>query len=257
MLQKIIIMSKIRVSAISYTNTIPFIYGIENSPIINHIELTKDIPSECARKLLENKADIGLVPVAILPKIQNAEVVSDFCIGATGPARSVILGSNRPIDEIETIYLDYHSRSSVMLARILAKKVWNLKVKWADTTEGFEKNINEKTAAVVIGDKAFTVERNFTYKYDLAEEWIKFTGLPFVFAVWASNKPLGHLFKTEFNNALKKGLDSIEIIDKSSFSHLPKHVDAIDYLKNNLSFTFDEEKKKGMKLFLQYAGEII
>ena len=250
-------MSKIRVSAISYTNTIPFIYGLENSSIINHIELTKDIPSECAKKLLENKADIGLVPVAVIPKIHNAEIVSDYCIGAVGPARSVILGSYKPIHEIETIYLDYHSRSSVMLARILAKKVWNLKVKWADTTEGFEKQINEKNAAVVIGDKAFAVEQMFTYKYDLAEEWVNFTGLPFVFAVWVSNKPLGQLFKTEFNNALKKGLESIDIIDKSSFSHLPKHVDAIDYLKNNLSFTFDEEKKKGLKLFLEFAGEIM
>jgi chorismate dehydratase len=249
-------MSKIRVSAISYTNTIPFIYGLENSSIINHIELTKDIPSECAKKLLENKADIGLVPVAVIPKIHNAEVVSDYCIGASGPARSVILGSNKPMNEIETIYLDYHSRSSVMLARILAKKFWNITVKWADTTEGFENRVNEANAAVVIGDKAFSVEKTFTYKYDLAQEWIKFTGLPFVFAVWASNKPLGQLFKTEFNNALKKGVDSIDKIDKSAFLHLPKHVDAIDYLKNNLSFTLDDNKKKGMELFLKYAAEI-
>ncbi len=249
-------MSKIRVSAISYTNTVPFIYGLENSSIINHIELSKDIPSECAKKLLENKADIGLVPVAVIPKIFNAEVVSDFCIGATGPARSVILGSYKPIDKIETIYLDYHSRSSVMLARILAKKAWNIKVKWADTTEGFENQINEANAAVIIGDKVFSVEQKFTYKYDLAHEWVKFTGLPFVFAVWASNKPLGQLFKTEFNNALKKGIESIDIIDKSNFSHLPKHVDPIDYLKNNLSFTFDDKKKKGMELFLKYAAEI-
>ncbi|OFX83295.1 MAG: hypothetical protein A2W99_12225 [Bacteroidetes bacterium GWF2_33_16] len=249
-------MSKIRVSAISYTNTVPFIYGLENSSIINHIELSKDIPSECAKKLLENKADIGLVPVAVIPKIFNAEIVADYCIGATGPARSVILGSYKPINEIETIYLDYHSRSSVMLARILAKEFWNIKVKWADTTEGFENKINGSNAAVVIGDKAFTVEQKFTYKYDLAEEWIKYTGLPFVFAVWASNKPLGQLFKTEFNNALKKGIDSIDKLEKSSFSYLPQHVDAIDYLKNNISYNLDDNKKKGMTLFLKYASEI-
>ena len=249
-------MSKIRVSAISYTNTVPFIYGLENSSIINHIELLKDIPSECARKLLENKADIGIVPVAVLPKISNAEVVADYCIGATGPARSVILGAYKPISEIDTIYLDYHSRSSVMLARILAKKYWNIKVKWADTTEGFENTINGSSGAVIIGDKAFTVEQKFTYKYDLAEEWIRFTGLPFVFAVWASNKPLGKLFKTEFNNALKKGIDSIDKLERSLFSHLPKHVDAIDYLKNNISYPLDENKKKGMELFLKYAAEI-
>lgn len=196
-------MSKIRVSAISYTNTVPFIYGLENSPLINHIELKKDIPSECAKKLLENKADIGLVPVAVIPKINNAEVVSDFCIGATGPARSVILGAYKPINELETIYLDYHSRSSVMLARILAKKVWNIKVKWADTTEGFENKIDDKSGAVVIGDKAFTVENKFTFRYDLADEWVKFTGLPLFLLFGHQINPLGNYLKASLTMLLK------------------------------------------------------
>ena len=68
-------MTKIKISAVSYTNTLPFIYGLENSKIINHIELSKDIPSVCAKKLISNKVDIGLVPVAIIPKLNNYEII--------------------------------------------------------------------------------------------------------------------------------------------------------------------------------------
>jgi len=127
-------MTKIKISAVSYTNTLPFIYGIENSKIINHIELSKDIPSVCAQKLLENKVDLGLIPVVILPKLNHYEIISDYCIGASGPVKSVILASFKPLNEIKTIFLDYHSRSSVMLTRILANKFWKINVKWTNTS---------------------------------------------------------------------------------------------------------------------------
>ena len=157
-------MTKIRISAVSYTNTFPFIYGIENSKIIDHIDLSKDIPSVCAQKLLDNKVDIGLIPIAVMPKLNHSEIISDYCIGASGPVRSVILASFKPLNEIETIYLDYHSRSSVMLTRILAKKFWKINVRWTETTEGFENRIKENEAAVIIGDKALSVEKKFPFE---------------------------------------------------------------------------------------------
>jgi len=249
-------MSKIKISAVSYTNTFPFIYGIENSKIINHIELSKDIPSICAQKLLDNKVDLGLIPVAVIPKLNHSEIITNFCIGASAPVRSVILASFKPLDEIETIYLDYHSRSSVMLTRILAKKFWNLDVKWTDTTEGFENRIKNNEAAVIIGDKALMAEKNFPYVYDLAEEWIKNTQLPFVFAAWVSNRNLGNTFKEEFNKALQYGIDHMDnMIDTYDFSFLPKHIDPKVYLEKNIDFKLDDQKQKGLELFLKYASE--
>lgn len=249
-------MTKIKISAVSYTNSFPFIYGIENSPIINHIELSKDIPSVCAQKLLENKVDLGLIPVAVLPKLNHAEIISDYCIGASGPVRSVILASFTPIKDIKTIYLDYHSRSSVMLTRILASKFWDINVKWTDTTEGFENRIKENEAAVIIGDKALTVENNFPYIYDLAEEWIKNTKLPFVFAAWVSNRNLGETFRNEFNEALKFGINHIDdMISSYDFNFMPKSFDPKDYLTNNIDYHLDNKKVKGMNLFLNYASE--
>ncbi|MBU8893928.1 MAG: menaquinone biosynthesis protein [Bacteroidales bacterium] len=249
-------MSKIRISAVSYINTLPFIYGIENSGILNQIELTKDIPSLCAQKLLENKVDLGLVPVAVIPKLTNHEIVSDFCIGASGPVRSVILGSNCPLDEIKTIYLDYHSRSSVMLTRILARHFWNINVNWADTTDGFENRIKENEAGVIIGDKALTAEKKFPFVYDLAEEWIKFTNLPFVFAAWVANKKLSESFINDFNAALSYGTKHIDdMVNSTIFSDIPKHIDPKEYLIKNIDYYLDDKKTEGMKLFLKYAGE--
>jgi len=249
-------MTKIKISAVSYTNTFPFIYGIENSPIINHIELSKDIPSICAQKLLDNKVDLGLIPVAVIPKLKHSEIISNYCIGASGPVRSVILASHKPLDEIETIYLDYHSRSSVMLTRILAKHFWNINVKWTDTTDGFENRIKENEAAVIIGDKALAVEDNFPYVYDLAEEWIKHTNLPFVFAAWVTNKNLGATFKSEFNKALEFGINHLDdMINTTDFSYLPAHINPKEYLSKNIDFKLDNKMTKGLDLFLNYASD--
>ncbi|MFO7827235.1 MAG: menaquinone biosynthesis protein [Bacteroidales bacterium] len=249
-------MTKIKISAVSYTNTFPFIYGIEKNHIIDKIELSKDIPSVCAQKLLDNTVDIGLVPVAIIPELAYYEIVADYCIGASDKVRSVILAANQPLDKIEKIYLDYQSRSSVMLSRILAKNFWKIDVEWADTSEGFIEKIKDKEAAVIIGDRALESETKFPFVYDLAEEWIKYTGLPFVFAAWVANKPIDERFKTEFNLALKSGLNHIDdMLEKYDVSYLPGHIDAKEYLINNIDFNLDDKKQKGMQLFLKLAND--
>jgi len=249
-------MTKVKISAVSYTNTLPFVYGLENSDIINHIDLSKDIPAICAYKLLNNEVDIGLVPVAVIPKLKHSEILSDYCIGASGTVRSVILASFKPLKQVKSILLDYHSRSSVMLTRILAKHFWKIDVKWTDTNEGFQNRINSEQAAVIIGDKAMNVENNFPYVYDLADEWIKFTNLPFVFAAWVSNKDIGSTFKEEFNKALRFGIEHIDDAIKSSdLSYLSEHIDAKDYLIKNIDFNLDQKKRDGMNLFLEYAKE--
>mgnify|MGYP001350334621 CR=1 FL=1 len=252
----ITIMTKIKISAVSYTNSVPFIYGLENSEIINHIELSKDIPSVCAQKLLDNKVDIGLIPVAVIPKLNHYEIISDYCIGAIGKVKSVILASFKPLNEIDTILLDYHSRSSVMLTRIMAKKFWKINVKWTDTTEGFENRIKQNEAAVIIGDKALVAENNFPFVYDLAEEWIKNTNLPFVFAAWVTTKQLGDTFKSLFNDALHYGIEHIDaMIQTTDFSFLPEGFDVNKYFTENIDYKLNQDKKKGMELFLNYVKE--
>lgn len=231
-------MNRYRISAISYTNTKPFVYGLQHSGIAQKAEINYDIPSECARKLIEDQTDIGIVPVAALLQIPGYQIISDYCIGAVGPVNSVFIFSEKPIQEIKTLRLDEQSRSSNNLARVLLKNYWKNQ---PELVEG------EADAFVEIGDRTFGKTNKYPYVYDLAEEWIRFTGLPFAFAVWASNKPVSEEFIAEFNEALKFGLDHreeilTELTPRNDF-------DFEDYLMNRINYHLDEKKREAISKF--------
>ncbi|MEP7264588.1 MAG: MqnA/MqnD/SBP family protein, partial [Bacteroidota bacterium] len=82
---------KVKVSVVSYLNSKPFAFGIENSTLRNQMEVTYDNPAKCAQRLIDGDADVGLVPVAVIPFIKNAEIISDYCIAAEGKVESVLL----------------------------------------------------------------------------------------------------------------------------------------------------------------------
>ncbi|MBC8052728.1 MAG: menaquinone biosynthesis protein [Sphingobacteriaceae bacterium] len=239
-------MSKIRISAVSYTNSKPFVYGLEHSEILNEIELSLDNPSDCAQKLIDNQVDIGLIPVAALPSIKDYEIVSDYCIGADGAVNSVFIFSTKPIDQIQTLKLDSQSRTSNALARILLKEFWKVEIEFT---------IDTADAYVEIGDRTFGKIKSAQYVYDLAEEWKNFTGLPFTFAVWASNKKIDQVFLTSFNKALKMGLDNRDKV----IAQLPpdSDINLHDYLLNKIDYNFDENKRKALQLFLTYLRDLI
>ncbi len=239
-----------KISAVEYLNTIPFIYGINNSKISNQIELLLDFPSECARKLSENEVDIALVPVAILKKNPTFKIISDFCIGSNGKVDTVCLYSENPLELIEEIYLDYQSQTSVELLRILCREYWKISPNFQNSEKGFENKIEERTAALIIGDRAFTANKKYKYVYDLPEIWKEMTGLPFVFACWISNKNIDKNFLSEFNSALKFGLSEIDKAVEIEKHNYPHCNNPNDYLNNKISYILDEEKRKGMKVFL-------
>ena len=130
-------MRVLRISAVSYLNAFPFVYGIENAGLLNDYELMIDTPADCAVKLLQNEADIGLLPVAVLPEMEYYEIIGDYCIGCKGAVGSVILYSDVPLKHIKHIYLDYQSKTSVQLIKILAIKHWRINPKWEDGYDPF------------------------------------------------------------------------------------------------------------------------
>ena len=244
-------MDKIRVSAISYLNSIPFVYGLENSPLQSEIELSLDIPSECAKKLLDNKVDIGLVPVAIIPQLKFSEIIGPYCIGANGPVESVCLFSQVPLNEIECIQLDFHSKTSVQLVQLLSKKYWNINPKFNFAKKGFENCLKDKQAGVIIGDRAYKYRHQFKYIYDLSEEWKKYTGLPFVFDCWVANKPLSEQFIQSFIEALRNGMKKLDLSLYAKGMNFSTLINPKRYLKEVISYDFDSEKKQALALFLQ------
>ncbi|MCU0404459.1 MAG: menaquinone biosynthesis protein [Chitinophagaceae bacterium] len=240
---------KIRVGAVSYLNTKPLLYGIEQSEIRKYIDLSVDYPSEVARKLKGNEIDTGLVPVAVLPELADFYIDADYCIGANGPVKSVSVFSDVPLSQVETILLDYQSRTSVALTRILLKHHWKLSPKLVPAYPGYQEEIKGTTAGVVIGDRAFLQRKVSKMDYDLAEAWKDFTGLPFVFAAWVANKELPETFIDAFNSANEWGLSRIDqVVEANPFPHYDLH----EYYTHNISYLLDETKRLGMQKFLEF-----
>lgn len=211
------------------------------------------MPADCARKLLNGEVDLGLVPVAIIPELNEAHIVSNYCIGSDGPVESVCLFSDVPLEEIDTILLDYQSRTSVQLVQYLAANKWNIQPKWKAADSDFIEKISGTTAGVVIGDRAFPLLEKYEHVYDLSAEWKLHTGLPFVFACWVSNKKLPEDFISEFEKSIELGLTQREIaVEQMAHSD---HENLVRYVQNVISYSLDEKKREAMKLFLDWMSK--
>lgn len=242
----------IKISLVSYSNTLPFKYGIEQSEYLNkYARVFYDNPAECANKLINNKVDIGLIPVAAMQISPNFYRISDYCLAAKEKVKSVLLLSDEPIDKLKRIYLDYQSMTSVNLLKILMIKYWKKTFELINTEQGYEQKINGKNGGIMIGDRALNLQNYYKYSYDLAEEWFNFTGLPAVFAVWVANKNIDKNFIKKFNASLKIGVDNIpDVIAKENKQDY--RFDLEDYLLNYIDYKLDNKKHKSIDLFLDF-----
>ncbi len=246
-------MKKIRVGIVNYLNTKPLVYGLEKPPISDMIELVGDYPAKVAQMLLDDKIDVGLVPVAVLPKLPEYHIAGDYCIGTEGEIASVALFSEVPMNEIKKVYLDYQSRTSVALLKYLMKEYWGINPEIVEAAnEDYRKEIKGTTAGLVIGDRALEQRKISTFIYDLGSEWRAITGLPFVFAAWVSRRPLPDDFIQLFNEANALGLQHIhEIVKENPFDLY----DLTKYYSFHLSYTLDQRKREGLEHFLQVISE--
>lgn len=239
----------VKITAVSYLNTIPFIYGLQQSDLIDIIDLSLDYPAVCAEKLINDEVDLALAPIVAIPSLKKSFVISDYCIGANGVVETVCLYSDVTIHNVQSISLDYQSRTSVALLKILLKEYWRLDPELKNLPVGSEARISGKDAALVIGDRAFGLNQKHKYVYDLSDIWRKMTGLPFVFAAWIANKKLPEDFILEFNRCLENGLKNIDkaLEEDCNYSCSERNK---DYLNNKISYILDVEKWRGMNLFL-------
>ena len=238
----------------SYLNTKPLLYGLEHGQMSNEVELVLDYPANLVRLLQSNQIDIGLIPVGALPSLGDYHIISDYCIGTEGEVASVAVFSEVPMEEIDTVLLDYQSRTSVMLCKILFEKHWKKKVQFIDAKdESYIDNIRGNVAGLVIGDRALKIRSKFSYIYDLGLGWKEMTGLPFVFAVWVRKKEISGEFIPLFNEANGMGLSKINlIIDHNNESSYPMDM----YFRKNISYRLTEGMRESMSLYLSFLKNI-
>jgi chorismate dehydratase len=201
--------------------------------------------------LLKDEIDMGLVPVAILPLMEEYHINGDYCIGSNGDVASVCLFSEVPVEKIESVLLDYQSRTSVQLAKVLLREYWKITPRLMNAGTDFRDHIKGTTAGVVIGDRALEQRKVSPYVYDLSGAWKELTELPFVFAAWISNKRLDPRFIADFDAANLQGLLHI---DKVVAENPYPIFDLTDYFTKHLNYQLDKDKRRGLERFLQYLS---
>lgn len=248
----------IELCAVEYLNTKPFLEGITNKIAAENITVHLKIPSQCTEAFKKKECDIALIPVGSLIDFNEIHVLDKHCIGADGKVDSVFIFSQNPIEEIDNVILDFHSRSSNALSKVLMKNHWKKEVNFIQADEKYISEIKGKTAGVVIGDRAIAEKSNFKYVYDLAEEWKKMTDLPFVFAIWVFRP---QLFETDqlksLQNAFDFGIHNMDsIAEKWAKQFQMSTSDVQSYFKNSIDYNFDEKKQIALRKYLKFVSEM-
>lgn len=241
-----------KIAAVSYINTLPFVYGIEKSGILTNYELILDVPSACAKLMIDKKVDIALVPVAAIPQIPDCKIVTNYCIGANEGVSTVLLLSNVPINQINSIALDSDSLTSVNLIKLLCKKHWLINPDWIELKA--QANYNHHESIVIIGDKSIEAAKHYKYIYDLSTEWNLYSGLPFVFACWVAKTSIDTQFLNQFEKALTFGLNQKSQAFKFYKNNINKELYWIDYLENKIDYILDEKKFKAIEIFHNFIN---
>src|SRR5215469_9787662 len=178
-------MRRLRISAISYLNTAPLMWDFEHGQAGRQFEISYTLPSGCAKALAQGAADIGIIPAAAYAQIPGLQILPDVAIASRRAVRSILLVSQIPVELVRTVALDTSSMTSVALTKILFEKWMGGGRTFTSMEPNIERMLEDCDAGLLIGDPALRVDRRKYHTLDLAEEWIRYTGKPFVFAFWA------------------------------------------------------------------------
>ncbi len=213
-----------------------------------HAHLHLCPPAQCAALAQNSECDIALIPVANLPLMpKNTEVITNYCISSTGRVDTVVMVSDEELLNIKKVYLDPHSRTSVALCQVLCREYWGITPQFCD---GLPAELAQGEALVAIGDKVFDLEGKYAQQWDLSEQWQKFTGLPFVFAVWVALTPKGKENQRVLDEALRYGTSHIEqAIDSVCEADDPLRPRYVDYLCHKIEYDLTPEKLNALELF--------
>jgi chorismate dehydratase len=267
-------MRKLVISAISFLNTAPLMWDFEHGlpPTTPHVlppELARDfiieysVPSQCADALRDGTADLGIIPAIEYARIPGLVILPQLAIAAKGPVRSILLVSRKPLDKVRTVAADTSSRTSVALTQVLFEQWFGSVPELVPCAPDLGSMLARCDAALLIGDAALTADHSGYGTWDLAEEWQKLTGKPFVFAFWAVRlaalnemRPALDLSGT-FRSSRDRGLQPAsvaEIAQQWSKRMSLSESEISDYLTHNIDYQLDKENVSGLELFYSKAA---
>lgn len=228
-------------------------------------EISYTVPSICADALRTGEADIGIIPAITYATIPGLAILPDAVIASKHDVRSILLVSHKRIDDIRTIAADTSSRTSVVLTQILCEKLWGGARDLQPMPPDVDAMLGVCDAALLIGDSALRLDPARYLSYDLAAEWHKLTGLPFVFAVWALRMqslaetsrdpdPATVLSRSRDHGTQAENIAAIARLWSPHVAIAEATIRA--YLTRNIHYTLDAENRAGLELFFRYALEL-
>ncbi|MEX0866417.1 MAG: menaquinone biosynthesis protein [Pirellulales bacterium] len=254
--------TKIRLGAVNYLNTRPLVYGLERRA--PNIDLVFDLPSRLADGLAAGVFDVALIPSIELFQDPSYRTVSNVCIGCRGPVLSVKLFSHVAVDKIRTLYLDEGSRTSAALVQILLAERFGVRplLRTLPINASVDSSLlapGESDAVLLIGDRAIhSPPGRFAVVWDLGDEWLQWSGLPFVFAMWTARAgvELGDL-DVALEQSRDDGLAHVDEIAHAEAAKLGLTMPQCrSYLLDNLNFEFGPRERRGLSLFYQKAASL-
>ena len=257
-------MGRLRISAISFLNTTPLMWDFDHGPAGDNFDISYTVPSACAADLAKGNADIGIIPAAAYTTVPNLVILPGVAIASRQAVRSILLVSKVPVEKIQTVALDTSSLTSVALVKVLFAKWWGGKRKFTSMDPDLESMLQLNDAALLIGDSALKVDRSKFLTFDLAEQWFRFTGKPFVFAFWAvrkdalkdktSNLDLAAIFQRSRDHGL--AADNLNQIAREWAPRVGlSEADVRSYLTDNIHYYLDPAHIEGLQLYYRFAQE--
>lgn len=248
--------SRFRVGAVSYLNSKPLVEELaESTP---EIELQLDFPSRLADRLGRGELDVALIPSieCLLGPGQGYEIVSDACVATHGPVLSVKLYTRVPWGQVRTLALDAGSRTSAALSRILLSERFGVRPELQPLPLELDTQATAADAILLIGDRAMHAPaESFHDVWDLGEEWTRWTGLPFVFAMWATRtgQELGNV-EEALCQARDRGCQRLAEIAAREAPRLGLPIPlALEYLTENLYFRLGAAERRGFEHYRELA----
>jgi chorismate dehydratase len=275
--------TKLRISIVQYLNTAPLVWGFTNGPLRGKYDLSFTVPSECAEQLRNGSADVAIIPAIEYQRISDLAILPDMAIASKKQVRSLLIVANKPLEQVESFALDCSSRSTQALTRILCAEKWNISPEFFEAPPDLAAMLKQADAALVIGDPALRIsveiEKNgrpgadgqticqaatlgiggseLLRVYDVVGEWRSLTTLPAVLAVWAARRDVvTPELSRDFLTSRDFGLSHIADISLDAARELDLPVHTLDsYLRQNIDFSLDEENRRGLDLYFNYAAK--
>ena len=277
-------MSKLRISIVQYLNTAPLVWGFTNGPLRGKYDLSFTVPSQCADDLRCGRADVAIIPAIEYQRIPALALLPDMAIASKNQVRSLLIVSNKPIEQVKMIALDNSSRSTQALTRILCAEKWRIAPQFAEALPDLPEMFEQADAALIIGDPALRISlsiekeswpgspgqtvcqaatlgistSDLLYVYDVVGEWRALTGLPAVLAVWAVRRELATAeLSADFLASREFGLSRLDEISYEAAQDLELPQRALEsYLRNNIDFSLDTENRRGLELYFEHAAKL-